>query len=92
VPDGAQWVDVHGDRIVVHGFCSPFRMWAGKATNYPREVAEQAIAHRLPDTVERAYQRGSQFTKRIAMMDEWSTFCDTDQMGSVVMPIRGAVG
>ncbi len=90
--DVAEWVDVHGKRITVHGFRSTFRMWAAEATNYPREVAEHGLAHRLPDTVERAYQRGSQFTKRTALMDEWSAFCDKDQMESVVMPIRGAVG
>lgn len=65
---------------------------AERETNYPREVAEHGLAHRLPDTVERAYQRGSQFTKRTALTDEWSAFCDKDQMESVVMPIRGAVG
>ena len=90
--DVAEWVDVHGKRITVHGFRSTSRMWAAEGRNYPREVAEHWLAHRLPDTVERAYQRGSQFTKRTALMDEWSAFCDPDQMESVVMPIRSTVG
>ncbi len=29
----------------VHGFRSAFRDWAGDATSFPREVAEQALAH-----------------------------------------------
>jgi integrase len=58
------WVDENGEGITVHGFRSTFRMWAAESTNYPREVAEHALAHQLPDTVERAYLRGSQFSKR----------------------------
>ena len=90
--DVAEWVDVHGKRITVHGFRSTFRMWAAEATNYPREVAEHWLAHRLPDTVERAYQRGSQFTKRIAMMDVGSTCCDTEKAEAVALSGRLAAG
>jgi hypothetical protein len=50
-------------------------MWAAESTNYPREVAEHALAHQLPDVVERAYQRGTQFAKRGALMGEWAEFC-----------------
>ena len=69
------WVDASGDGITVHGFRSTFRMWAAETTTYPREVAEHALAHQLPDAVERAYQRGTQFEKRKALMTEWGTFC-----------------
>jgi hypothetical protein len=65
-------------------------MWAAETTNYPREVAEHALAHQLPDAVERAYQRGSQFAKRAALMAEWSVYCTTVQTDAVVKPIRGA--
>ena len=34
---------------------------------HDREVAEHALAHQLADQVERAYQRGTQFKKRIAL-------------------------
>jgi integrase len=71
------WVDENGEGITVHGFRSTFRMWAAESTNYPREVAEHALAHQLPDAVERAYQRGSQFTKRAALMAEWAVCCAT---------------
>ena len=40
--------------ITVHGFRSAFRDWCGEATNYPREVAEAALAHSVGDAVERA--------------------------------------
>jgi integrase len=84
------WVDENGEGITVHGFRSTFRMWAAESTNYPREVAEHALAHQLPDAVERAYQRGSQFTKRAALMAEWSAYCTTVPRDAVVTPIRSA--
>lgn len=84
------WADVNGEGITVHGFRSTFRMWAAETTNYPREVAEHALAHQLPDAVERAYQRGSQFAKRAALMAEWAVYCATVPTDAVVKPIRGA--
>jgi integrase len=84
------WVDANGDSITIHGFRSTFRMWAAETTNYPREVAEHALAHQLPDAVERAYQRGSQFAKRAALMTEWAVYCATVPTDVVVKPIRGA--
>jgi integrase len=42
---GPVWTDANGNRITVHGFRSSFRMWAAEGTNYPREVAEHALAH-----------------------------------------------
>lgn len=62
---------------VPHGFRSTFRDWAGESTTYPREVCEHALAHRLADGVEAAYQRGDMLQKRTLMMDEWADFCDT---------------
>jgi integrase len=83
------WADSNGDAVTVHGFRSSFRMWAAETTNYPREVAEHALAHQLPDAVERAYQRGSQFAKRTALMTEWAAYCSKVPTDAVVKPIRG---
>ncbi|MDP2786212.1 MAG: tyrosine-type recombinase/integrase [Sulfurimicrobium sp.] len=88
--DKPVWADASGDGVTVHGFRSSFRMWAAETTNYPREVAEHALAHQLPDAVERAYQRGSQFAKRAALMAEWAVYCATVPTDAVVKPIRGA--
>ena len=88
--DKPVWVNANGDGVTVHGFRSTFRMWAAETTNYPREVAEHALAHQLPDAVERAYQRGSQFTKRAALMADWAAFCMTVLPDAVVKPIRAA--
>src|SRR5262249_14956768 len=44
--------------MTVHGFRSSFRDWAAERTNFPREVAEMALAHAIPNAVEAAYRRG----------------------------------
>lgn len=59
---------------VPHGFRSTFRDWASERTNYPREVAEMALAHAISNKVEAAYRRGDLFDKRRRMMDDWAAF------------------
>jgi integrase len=83
------WIDTAGRVITVHGFRSTFRMWAADTTNYPREVAEHALSHQLPDAVERAYQRGSQFAKRTALMTEWAVYCSKVPPDAVVKQTSG---
>lgn len=60
---------------VPHGFRSTFRDWARELTNYPRDLAEQALAHALDNKVEAAYRRGDALEKRRLMMQEWDDFC-----------------
>jgi len=57
--------------ITAHGFRSTFRDWAGETTNFPREVIEAALAHRLKDKAEAAYARGDLFVKRRELMSAW---------------------
>lgn len=75
--DPPPWVDAGGQPITVHGFRSSFRMWAAESTSHSRDVAEHALAHRLPDTVERAYQRSTVFEKRKLLMEEWAKHCSS---------------
>ena len=74
--------------IVVHGFRSTFRDWCSETTNYPREVAEMALAHAIGDKVEAAYRRGDLFEKRTSLMADWATYCSTVQQPAKVVPIR----
>lgn len=60
---------------VPHGMRSTFRDWAAERTNYPREVAEMALAHTIGNAVEAAYRRGDLFEKRVQMMADWAAFC-----------------
>jgi integrase len=68
--------DIAGDEAAtVHGFRSTFRDWAAEQTNYPREVAEMALAHAVGSDVERAYARTDLFEKRRRLMGAWASFC-----------------
>ncbi len=59
---------------VPHGLRSSFRDWAAERTNYPRDMAEMALAHNVGSDVERAYRRGDMVEKRREMMEEWAQF------------------
>lgn len=71
--------------LTVHGFRSTFRDWTAEQTNFPREVAEAALAHAIGDKVEAAYRRGDLFEKRRGLMKTWGDYC----CGSVDQGISG---
>jgi integrase len=58
----------------VHGFRTSFRTWAQERTNFPREVAEAALAHTIKDKAEAAYARSDMFDKRRKMMEAWAAY------------------
>jgi len=70
--------------LTVHGFRSSFRDWAAETTNFPREVAEAALAHTIENKVEAAYRRGELLEKRRKVMEAWA--CDRlpDEIGNVI--------
>ncbi len=64
-----------GDKVAtIHGFRSSFRDWAGEATDYPRDIAELALAHQVGSVVERAYRRGDALNRRKSLMADWADF------------------
>lgn len=65
-----------GADVTVHGFRSTFRDWAGDCTDFPREVAEQSLAHATGSAVEQAYRRGTALAKRRALMEAWGNYVD----------------
>jgi integrase len=72
--------------LTVHGFRSTFRDWVAERTNYPREVAEAALAHAIESKVEAAYRRGDLFDKRARLMADWAKYCASPpaRLGDVV--------
>lgn len=60
-------------RATTHGFRSTFRDWADER-DYPRNVAEAALAHKLGSGVESSYLRTEHFEKRKEMMQKWSDY------------------
>lgn len=77
-----------GVDVTIHGFRSSFRDWAGEASNFPREIAEAALAHLVGDETERAYRRGDALEKRRKLMDAWAAFLTHGGGKTNVTPIR----
>ncbi|MDR3521371.1 MAG: integrase arm-type DNA-binding domain-containing protein [Acidocella sp.] len=61
--------------FTVHGMRSTFRDWCAERSNYPREIAEAALAHTNKDKVEAAYSRTDHLEKRRQMMEAWARHC-----------------
>jgi hypothetical protein len=59
-----------------------------RSGNYPREVAEMALAHAIGSAVEAAYRRGDLFDKRRRLMDAWADYCGMVEAGASVLPLR----
>ena len=68
--------DDAGRVCVPHGFRSSFRDWVFERTDYPRDLAEAALAHALENKVEAAYRRGDALERRRAMMQAWANYCE----------------
>ena len=58
----------------LHGLRSTFRDWCGDKTEFPREVAEAALAHMLSDKTEAAYRRSTALEKRRELMAAWEAY------------------
>ena len=74
-----------------HGLRSSFRDFSGDLTNFPREVAEQALGHTVGDQTERAYRRGSGLQKRAELMQVWADYCDGAE-AKVIPMYRSTLG
>lgn len=62
--------------VTVHGFRSAFTDWSSERTRFPKEVADKALAHKLPNKVEAAYRRTDFFEKRRNLMARCAEFLD----------------
>ena len=60
-----EMVCTHEDlKATFHRFRSSFRDWAGNVSNFPREIAETALAHVIGGKAERAYRRNDALGRR----------------------------
>lgn len=66
--------DMKIDEVIVHGFRSSFADWAAECTQFHKEIAEKALAHRVPNAVEAAYRRTDFFEKRRSLMAKWAEY------------------
>lgn len=70
--------------VTVHGFRSTFRDWCGHETSFPREIAEQGLAHRIGDASELAYRRGDYLERRRELMELFACYCEPTTITNVV--------
>lgn len=85
--DDVGYIDPKQNRVItIHGFRSTFRDWSADKTDYPREVCEHVLAHKLPDEVEAAYLRGAYLEKRKGLMAGWAEFCENKKHKLILLP------
>jgi len=77
-------------RYVPHGFRSTFRDWAAETTSFANETLELALAHTIKDKAEAAYRRKDQLEKRVALMEQWARYVQTDPATAVILPMQKA--
>ena len=63
--------------VTVHGFRSTFRDWVAEQTTFSGRLAEPALAHKLTNATEAAYQRRDMIEKRFELMNAWADCCDS---------------
>jgi integrase len=78
--------------VTAHGMRATFKTWAGESTNFARETAEIALAHKIGNQTEQAYERGDKFEKRRRLMEAWSAFLAKPTAEGVVTPLRRKAG
>ncbi|QLC25082.1 integrase arm-type DNA-binding domain-containing protein [Parasphingopyxis algicola] len=67
--------DMDIEQVTVHGFRSSFTDWVAEETDTPKEVADKALAHKIPNRVEAAYRRTDFLAKRRKLMAAWAAYC-----------------
>jgi integrase len=73
--------------LTTHGFRSTFRDWAADQTNFPGDLAEFALSHRLDDKTEAAYRRSDMLEKRRRLMTAWARYCAKPPAAGQVVPL-----
>jgi integrase len=74
--------------LTVHGSRRSFRDWAADTTDFPRELAEAALAHTLGDKTETSYLRSSLFDRRRELMDAWARHCQGQPRRAKILRLR----
>ena len=67
-------LDGLGIDATAHGFRASFRTWAAEQ-GWPRDIAEVALAHEIPNAVEASYNHAQHLEQRSKMMEQWADYC-----------------
>ena len=74
-----------------HGARAVFRTWAQEQTNFPWEVCELSLGHKVGDAVARAYIRGDGLLRRVAIMADWARYLSEPREPAKVVPLHQRV-
>jgi integrase len=70
------------EKTTVHGLRSSFRDWCGDRSNFPREIMEAALGHKVGEATELSYRRGDALEKRRRLMEQWAGFLSSEPVTS----------
>lgn len=85
---GAGYIDRSSQRPAVpHGLRSTFRDWVAERTQYPGDLAEVALAHKISNAIKAAYLRAEMIEKRRAMMAAWADFLTATRRSDSIVRI-----
>jgi integrase len=76
------------DTMTGHGFRALARTILDEVLQVNPNVIEAQLAHKVPDTLGRAYNRTSHIVERRKMMQQWSDYLDGLKQGAKVLPIQ----
>ena len=75
------------NELTGHGWRATARTLLHEQLGYPPEVIEHQLAHAVPDTLGRAYNRTRFLDQRREMMQAWADYLDGLREGANVVPI-----
>ncbi len=80
------------DEMTGHGFRATARTMLAERLNVDDAVIEAQLAHDVPDTLGRAYNRTQFIEQRRTMMQTWADYLDRLRKGGEVVPLRERTG
>jgi len=76
------------DDMTAHGFRAMARTMAAERLGIAPEVIEAQLAHEVPDTLGRAYNRTKFLDQRRELMSKWADYLDRLRVGAQVIGIN----
>jgi integrase len=77
------------DEVVGHGFRASARMLLAKKLNFPPEIIEHQLGHRVADSLGTAYNRTKFLPQRRKMMQTWADYLDALRAGAEIVSLHG---
>ena len=76
-------------QVTAHGFRATARTLLAERLGFRAEVIEHQLAHAVPDSLGRAYNRSRFMEERRRMLQSWADYCDELERGGQVIQLRG---